>query len=78
MSDGFATSVKRPRRDGGRRGRRIEKIDSPHTASWREMAAFSFCVLRPLGWAGLLIETSEDSASKHLRQMCKSTFGAAH
>ena len=35
-----------------------------HTAGWREMAAFSSCVLRPLVWAGLLSETREDSAEK--------------
>ena len=29
-----------------------------HTAGWREMAAFSTCVLRPLEWAGLLVQTS--------------------
>lgn len=33
-----------------------------HTAGWREMAAFSSCVLRPLEWAGLLIEIREVSA----------------
>lgn len=31
-----------------------------HTAGWREMAAFSSCVLRPLGWSGLLNEIRED------------------
>jgi len=29
-----------------------------HNARWREMAAFSSCVLRPLEWAGLLVQTS--------------------
>ncbi len=28
-------------------------------AGWREMVAFSSCVLRPLEWAGLLVETRE-------------------
>lgn len=28
-------------------------------AGWREMAAFSSCVLRPLEWAGLTTETRE-------------------
>lgn len=35
-----------------------------HTAGWREMAAFSSCVLRPLEWAGFLIETREDALGK--------------
>ncbi|MGY3436784.1 MULTISPECIES: hypothetical protein [unclassified Marinovum] len=35
-----------------------------HTAGWREMATFSACVLRPLEWAGLLIESREDAVGK--------------
>ncbi|WP_375568322.1 hypothetical protein ABWH93_12150 [Seohaeicola saemankumensis] len=35
-----------------------------HTAGWREMAAFSCCVLLPLEWAGLLVETRELSPGK--------------
>ncbi|WP_096176308.1 hypothetical protein [Cohaesibacter sp. ES.047] len=35
-----------------------------HTAGWREMAVFSACVLRPLEWAGLLVETREEGGSK--------------
>lgn len=40
------------------------KPEDWHTAGWPEMAAFSSCVLRPLEWAGLLIETREDDVSK--------------
>jgi hypothetical protein len=42
-----------------------------HTAGWREMAAFSSCVLRPLEWAGLLIETREDGAGKQVCHVFK-------
>jgi hypothetical protein len=35
-----------------------------HTAGWREMAAFSSCVLQPLEWAGLLVENRDDDAGK--------------
>lgn len=42
-----------------------------HTAGWREMAAFSSCVLQPLRWAGLLLETREDSADKHVCHVFK-------
>ncbi|SLN77898.1 hypothetical protein [Roseisalinus antarcticus] len=38
---------------------------------WREMAAFSSCVLRPLEWAGLLIETDEERAGKHVHHIFK-------
>ncbi|WGW03950.1 hypothetical protein [Tropicibacter oceani] len=31
-----------------------------HTAGWREMGAFSSCVLRPLVWAGLISEIRDD------------------
>ena len=40
-------------------------------AGWREMAAFSSCVLRPLEWAGLLAETREDRAGKHVHHVFK-------
>lgn len=35
-----------------------------HTAGWRAMGAFSSCVLRPLEWAGLLMETREEGIGK--------------
>lgn len=40
-------------------------------AGWREMAAFSSCVLRPLEWAGLLAETREDFEGKHIHHVFK-------
>lgn len=45
-----------------------------HTAGWREMAAFSSCVLRPLEWSGLLSETREDSDSKRVRHVFKTSL----
>lgn len=42
-----------------------------HTAGWREMAAFSSCVLRPLEWAGLLLETREDGPVKQVCHVFK-------
>jgi len=42
-----------------------------HTAGWREMAAFSSCVLRPLEWAGMLMEIREDSVGKHVCHVFK-------
>ena len=42
-----------------------------HTAGWREMAAFSACVLRPLEWAGLLKETREHSAGQQVCHVFK-------
>ena len=42
-----------------------------HIAGWREMAAFSSCVLRPLEWAGLLIQTREESEGKHIHHVFK-------
>ena len=42
-----------------------------HTAGWREMAAFSCCVLLPLEWAGLLVETRETSPGKHVCHVFK-------
>lgn len=45
-----------------------------YTEGWREMAAFSSCVLRPLEWAGLLTETREDSAGKHVCHVFKSSL----
>jgi len=40
-------------------------------AGWREMAAFSSCVLRPLEWAGLLAETREVRDGKHVHHVFK-------
>lgn len=40
-------------------------------AGWREMAAFSSCVLRPLEWAGLLEERREERAGKHVHHVFK-------
>jgi hypothetical protein len=42
-----------------------------HTAGWREMAAFSSCVLRPLEWAGLLVQTPEVRNGKHIHHVFK-------
>ena len=42
-----------------------------HTAGWREMAAFSCCVLQPLEWAGLLVQTSEQSDNVPVRHVFK-------
>jgi hypothetical protein len=42
-----------------------------HTAGWREMAAFSCCVLLPMEWAGLLVETREHSPGKHVCHIFK-------
>lgn len=41
------------------------------TAGWREMAAFSSCVLRPLEWAGLLVQTREERGGKHVHHVFK-------
>lgn len=41
---------------------------------WREMAAFSSCVLRPLEWAGLLVETDEERAGKHVHHIFKTSL----
>ena len=40
-------------------------------AGWREMAAFSSCVLGPLEWAGLLVQTAEAREGKHLHHVFK-------
>lgn len=45
-----------------------------HTAGWREMAAFSACVLRPLKWAGLLMETRKDDGGKHICHVFKTSL----
>ncbi len=42
-----------------------------HTMGWREMAAFSSCVLQPLEWAGLLTTTREDDAGANERHVFK-------
>jgi hypothetical protein len=46
-------------------------------AGWREMAAFSSCVLRPLEWAGLLAETSETNAGKLMHHVFKTPLWRA-
>jgi hypothetical protein len=35
------------------------------------MVAFSSCVLRPLEWAELLVETREEHAGKHIHHVFK-------
>ncbi|PKQ10803.1 MAG: hypothetical protein CVT70_17725 [Alphaproteobacteria bacterium HGW-Alphaproteobacteria-1] len=40
-------------------------------AGWREMAAFSSCVLRPLEWSGLLVQTREEREGKHIHHVFK-------
>ena len=40
-------------------------------AGWREMAAFSSCVLRPLEWAGFLVHTREEREGKHIHHVFK-------
>lgn len=45
--------------------------DDWDNAGWREMAVFSSCVLRPLEWAGLLVETAEEREGKHLHHVFK-------
>lgn len=40
-------------------------------AGWREMAAFSSCVLQPLEWAGLLVQTREENEGKHVHHVFK-------
>lgn len=40
-------------------------------AGWREMAAFSSCVLRPLEWAGLLVQTREEREGGHAHHVFK-------
>jgi hypothetical protein len=41
------------------------------TAGWREMAVFARCVLLPLQWAGLLVETREESPGKNVCHVFK-------
>ncbi|MFT5438258.1 MAG: hypothetical protein ACI9MJ_000116 [Alphaproteobacteria bacterium] len=38
-------------------------------AGWREMAAFSSCVVRPLEWAGLLAQTREEREGRHVHHV---------
>lgn len=40
-------------------------------AGWREIAAFSSCVLRPLEWAGLLVQNREERDGKHIHHVFK-------
>jgi len=42
-----------------------------HTEGWREMVAFSSCVLRPLEWAGFLTETREYGAGPQVCHVFK-------
>ena len=42
-----------------------------HNARWREMAAFSACVLQPLEWAGLLVQTSGEVDGETVNHVCK-------
>ncbi len=44
---------------------------------WREMAAFSSCVLRPLEWAGLLVQTREERERRHVTTCSRRSCGAA-
>jgi hypothetical protein len=41
------------------------------TAGWREMAVFSSYVLRPLEWAGLLVQTREEREQKNVHHVFK-------
>ena len=41
------------------------------TAGWREMAGFSACVLRPLEWAGLIVETPDEQDGKQVHHVSK-------
>lgn len=50
------------------------KSEDWHTAGWREMAAFSACVLRPLEWAGLLTQTREDGDDKPVHHIFKTAL----
>jgi hypothetical protein len=40
-------------------------------AGWREMAAFSSCVLQPLEWAGLLVQTQQAREGKRIHHVFK-------
>lgn len=40
-------------------------------AGWREIAAFSSCVLRPLEWAGLLVQVDEERDGRQPHQLFK-------
>ena len=42
-----------------------------HNARWREMAAFSTCVLKPLEWAGLLVQTTGEVNSESVSYVHK-------
>ena len=42
-----------------------------HTVGWRQMAVFSTCVLQPLEWAGLLMETRETGPGKPVTHVFK-------
>lgn len=40
-------------------------------AGWRELAAFSSCVLRSLEWAGLLVQTREERDGRYVHHVFK-------
>ena len=40
-------------------------------AGWRKIAVFSSCVLRPLEWAGLIVQVDEQREGKHLHHVFK-------
>jgi len=42
-----------------------------NNAGWREIAAFSSCVLHPLEWAGFLVQTREERDGKHVHYVFK-------
>ena len=50
------------------------KPEDWHTAGWREMAAFSSCVLRPLEWAGLINSVREDADQVSIRHVFKTAL----
>lgn len=47
------------------------------TPGWRDMAAFSSCVLRPLEWAGLLMQPREAQYGTTAREVFKTPFWRA-
>lgn len=47
------------------------KVEDWHTSGWRDMAAFSSCVLRPLTWAGLISEMREGDLGSRICHIFK-------
>lgn len=47
------------------------------TPGWRDMAAFSSCVLRPLEWAGLLMQPREAQYGTTAREVFKTPLWRA-